>query len=46
MEPQALATSAKVQLIDALSSTLIPPNQVTSFVRPDAIPSSLTQRRS
>ena len=38
MEPRTLATSAKVRLIDALSATGIRRIQVTSFVRPDAIP--------
>ena len=38
MEPRLLATSAKVQLIDALSATGIRRIQVTSFVRADAIP--------
>ena len=38
MEPRTLATSAKVALINALSDTGIRRIQVTSFVRPDAIP--------
>ena len=38
LEQTLISTSKKVQIIDALSRTGVPGVQVTSFVRPDAVP--------
>jgi hydroxymethylglutaryl-CoA lyase len=37
-EPEVIATSDKVRLIDMLAATGVPRLEVTSFVRPDVIP--------
>lgn len=38
LEPRRIATDAKVAIIDALSVSGIPAIQLTSFVRPEAVP--------
>ncbi len=38
LEPKAIETSDKIAIIDALSETGVPGIQLTSFVRPDAVP--------
>ncbi len=38
LEPTVIGTADKVAIIDALSATGVPAVQLTSFVRPDAVP--------
>lgn len=38
LEPTVIATRDKIAIIDALSATGVPAVQLTSFVRPDAVP--------
>lgn len=38
LEPNVIATADKISIIDALSATGVPAVELTSFVRPDAVP--------